>query len=114
MGFLTGGGTSSSSSSTNTNVYLAVVDNGSFVSHGDIFKVKITHNLKSNNLYVAVHDGAEVVVADYKVINDNEIEVYYKVAKDVNIMIVGFGKVNSGEKSIIGIGEIGKLILGKK
>lgn len=112
MGFLH---TSNSSGGQNSSakLYIAPIDNTSFSQSGSEFKANITHNLETNNLIVQVNDNGVVSTVKHKCLSDNEVEIYYDSASDVVITIIGFDKVDTGELSIVGLGVIGKMILGK-
>lgn len=113
MGFLH---ISNGSGGQNSSVkfYTIPIDNTSFSDSGSEFKANIVHNLDTNNLIVQVNNGGVVSPVKYKCISDNEIEVYYDSASDVTVTIIGFNKVDTGELSIVGLGVVGKMILGKR
>lgn len=114
MGFLhisNGGGGSQNSS---VKFYTIPIDNTSFSESGSEFKANVVHNLETNNLIVQVNNSGVVSPVKYKCISDNEVEVYYDSASDVTVTIIGFNKVDTGELSIVGLGVVGKMILGKR
>lgn len=113
MGFLhisNGGGNQNSS----VKFYTIPIDNTSFSAADSGFKTNVVHNLETNNLIVQVNNSGVVSPVKYKCISDNEVEVYYDSASDVTVTIIGFNKVDTGELSIVGLGVVGKMILGKR
>lgn len=113
MGFLCnnkGGGGSGSGAIKH---YTTPIDNTSFTQSDSIFKTKVTHNLNTTSLIVQVDNGGMVEFVNYKYLSNNEIEFYYKSASDVIVTVIGFGKTNQDDLSIVGLGVVGKIILGK-
>lgn len=112
MGFLhscRGGGAGTSG----VKYYTIPIDNTSFIQSDSMFKANIVHSLNTNNLIVQVDDGKRVENVVYKYLNDNEIEFYYKSASDVVVTVIGFGKTKQDDLSIVGLGVVGKIVIGK-
>ena len=93
--------------------YTIPIDNTSFSESDSQFKVNIVHNLDTNNLIAQVNNNGLIEVVTHKYISNNEIEVYYKSASDVVVTITGFNKISYEDSSVIGMGIVGKMVLGK-
>ena len=93
--------------------YTIPIDNTSFSESGSLFKTNVVHNLDTNNLIAQINNGGVIEIVDHKYISNNEIEVYYKSASDVIVTITGFNKTSYDDSSVVGLGIVGKIVLGR-
>lgn len=113
MGFLHNSN-SGTNRSSEIKFYTIPIDNTSFSEADSGFKASVVHSLETNNLIVQVDNAGVVSPVKHKCISDNEIEIYYESASDVIVTIIGFNKIDTGKSSIVGLGVVGKIILGKR
>lgn len=113
MGFLNNSGGFNNNSSNSTNQYITFINSSSFQESNGEFKANVSHGLSTDTLLVLINENELVTMCKYKIVSDNEIEIYHSKSANVKVTIIGFNKVKNEDSAVVGLGVVGKMIIGK-